>query len=80
MGRSAIVLAFVLLTACARPHPTYEFETGYLGPGVASPQALKEELRDYASLACGGHDYKMLDQVFVGVAGPSYARYRFACL
>lgn len=80
MSRSVIVLALALLGACARPHPTYEYETGYLGPGVASPQALKEELHEYASLACGGRDYRVLEQMFVGEAGPSYARYRFACL
>ncbi len=80
MTRFIIVLALALLAACAKPpHPTYEFETGYAGPGVASPQALHEEFHEYASLACGGRGYDLLDQVFVGATGPSYARFRFAC-
>jgi hypothetical protein len=79
MGRT-VILATLLLAACAKPpHPVYEYETGYEGPGVASPQALEQELHDYAALVCGGRGYDVLDQVFVGEAGPSYARFRFAC-
>lgn len=77
--RIVVLMLGCALGACAPRHPTYDFETGYLGPGVASPQALDSELRDYASLACGGRAYRVLDQVFVGETGPSYARFRFIC-
>ena len=81
MARPAFIALVLLLAACAKPrHPTYEYETGYWGAGVASPQALDQELREYASLVCGGRDWDLLDQQFVGEYGPSYARFRFACI
>jgi hypothetical protein len=66
------------LAGCAAPpHPTYEFEALY-APAVATPSGLKADLAAYAAQICGG-GYNVLDQIFVGEAGPSYVRVRFAC-
>ena len=76
--RIAGVAVFAALTGCNLPtHPTYEFEALY-APAVATPSGFKADLAAYAAQICGG-GYAVLDQVFVGEAGPSYVRIRFAC-
>jgi hypothetical protein len=76
--RIAGLACLVMLAGCAAPpHPTYEFEALY-APAVATPSGLKADLAAFAAQICGG-GYDVLDQIFVGEAGPSYVRVRFAC-
>jgi hypothetical protein len=76
--RIAGLACLAVLAGCASPrHPTYEFEALY-APAVVTPSGLKADLAAYALQICGG-GYDVLDQIFVGEAGPSYVRIRFAC-
>jgi hypothetical protein len=77
--RIAILLLGCALAACAAPqHPTYEFEALY-APAIATPSGIKADLAAYARQICGSGSYDVLDQLFVGNAGPGYVRIRFAC-
>lgn len=78
MKAFAAILACAL-AGCAGPrHPTYEFEALY-APAIATPSGIKADLATYAQRICGRDGYDILDQLFVGDAGPSYVRIRFAC-
>ena len=77
--RMACLMLLAALPACAGPvHPTYEFEALY-APAVATPSGIHADLAAYAAQVCGSGGYNVLDQLFVGEAGPSYVRFRFAC-
>lgn len=78
MRTLAAILACAV-AGCAGPrHPTYDFEALY-APAIATPSSIKADLASYAQRICGSDGYEILDQVFVGDAGPSYVRVRFAC-
>jgi hypothetical protein len=67
------------LSGCAGPvHPTYEFEALY-APAIATPSGIRAGLAAYAERICGRAGYDVLDQLFVGEAGPGYVRIRFTC-
>ena len=79
--RIAGLAVLLALAGCNLPiHPTYEFEALY-APAVATPSGINAALAAYASQICGSdpYGYTVLDEVFVGEAGPSYVRIRFAC-
>lgn len=77
--RIAILMLAAALAACAGPaQPTYEFEALY-APAIATPSGIKADLAAYAGQICGRDGYDVLDQLFVGEAGPGYVRIRFAC-
>jgi hypothetical protein len=77
--RIAVLMLGCALAACAGPrHPTYEFEALY-APAIATPSGIKADLAAYARQICGSGSYDVLDQLFVGNAGPGYVRIRFAC-
>jgi len=78
MRAVALILACALAGCAAPRHPTYEFEALY-APAVATPSGIKADLAAYAQQICGKDGYDVLDQIFVGEAGPSYVRIRFAC-
>ena len=68
-----------VLAGCAGPvQPTYEFQALY-DPAIATPSGIKSDLAAYASQICGQGSYNVLDQLFVGDAGPGYVRIRFGC-
>jgi hypothetical protein len=77
--RIGILLLGCALAACAgQHHPAYEFEALY-APAIATPSGIKADLAAYARQICGSSGYDVLDQLFVGEAGPGYVRIRFAC-
>jgi hypothetical protein len=77
--RLPIFMLAGVLAACAGPaQPTYEFEALY-APAIATPSGIESDLAAYAGQICGREGHEVLDQVFVGEAGPSYVRIRFAC-
>jgi hypothetical protein len=77
--RIAWLVLVATLAGCAAPaHPTYEFEALY-APAIATPSGIKADLAAYARQICGSGSYDVLDQLFVGNAGPGYVRIRFAC-
>ncbi|HEX2113670.1 MAG TPA: hypothetical protein VHM01_04620 [Alphaproteobacteria bacterium] len=77
--RCACLVLAAAVAGCAGPvHPTYEFEALY-APAIATPSGINSDLAAYAAQICGRGDYDVLDQLFVGEAGPSYVRIRFAC-
>jgi hypothetical protein len=77
--RIAGVMLIATLAGCAGPvHPTYEFEALY-APAIATPSGIRADLDAYAGRICGSVGYDVLDQLFVGEAGPGYVRVRFAC-
>jgi hypothetical protein len=73
-----VLIVACALAACAPRHPTYEFEALY-APAIATPSGIKADLAAYARQICGSGSYDVLDQLFVGEAGPSYVRIRFGC-
>lgn len=77
--RAAALIFAGALAGCAGPRqPTYEFETAY-SPAIATPSGVRADLAAYAQRICGSDGYAVLDQLFVGEAGPSYVRIRFGC-
>jgi hypothetical protein len=77
--RIAWLVLVATLAGCAGPaQPTYEFQ-GLYAPAIATPSGIKSDLAAYASQICGRDGYDVLDQLFVGDAGPGYVRIRFAC-
>jgi hypothetical protein len=77
--RAIVPILAMAMAGCAAPaQPTYEFEALY-APALATPSGLKADLAAYAQRICGRDGYDVLDQLFVGDAGPGYVRIRFAC-
>ena len=76
--RAAALIFACALWGCIPRQPTYEFEALY-APAIATPSGIQADLAAYAQQICGGSGYNVLDQLFVGEAGPSYVRIRFGC-